>query len=57
MIHETLPGGLLGAVLIFGGVYVGIVAAGSVALVILAKVIPILQQKLNPAPASEGETK
>ena len=52
MIHDTMGGGLVGAILIFGGMWVGIVAGAAVALTLVAKNIGKLQAK----PAAEGES-
>ncbi|MCB0218281.1 MAG: hypothetical protein KDH09_01185 [Chrysiogenetes bacterium] len=43
MIHDTVGGGLVGALIIFGGIYAGIVCGASIALSLLAKNVSKLQ--------------
>jgi len=54
-IHTTLGGGFLGAVLIFGGIYAGIVAGTAVACVALSKAAPVLLKKIRGRPAAPAE--
>lgn len=51
MIHDSVGGGLVGAILIFGGCWVTIVAAASIALNLVAKNI----DKLQPRPDADAE--
>lgn len=43
MIHDTVGGGLVGAIIIFGGIYAGVIAGAAIALSLVAKNIGKLQ--------------
>lgn len=51
MIHDSVGGGLVGAIVIFGGCWVTIVAVASIALNLVARNI----DKLQPKPEAGAE--
>ncbi len=55
-IHTTLGGGFLGAALIFGGIYAGIVAGAVTACVVLNKAAPALLKKFRGRSAIAPES-
>lgn len=53
MIHDTVGGGLVGALIIFGGCYATIVVGASIALSLVAKNIDKLQGGKNHEASQE----
>lgn len=54
MIHETLGGGFVGALLIFGAFWVAIVVGATALMIGLGKAVPKLQEKFGKPEGAEG---